>query len=101
MAFTMSSLTRRPAEISSDACWPSGEPDLISARNISPVDIAGIFSRSVINGDCVPLPLPGGPKSKMTNDPSRAYIVAYRKRPGAGTERCHYVMLKVPMFLKI
>jgi hypothetical protein len=33
---------------------------------MSPVEIAGIANQFVISRDCVPLPLPGGPKSRRT-----------------------------------
>src|SRR5260370_3224675 len=51
------------------AAFPNGVPACISARSISPVEIAGIPNQFVISRDCVPLPLPGGPKSRRTTLP--------------------------------
>src|ERR1019366_3876431 len=64
MAFTMSSPTRPPCAMMEDARLPSSVPAWRSARNISPVEMAGMWKRSARKTACVPLPHPGGPKSK-------------------------------------
>jgi hypothetical protein len=52
------------------AAFPSAVPALISSRSISPVEIAGMPNQFEILPDCVPLPLPGGPKSRRTKPSS-------------------------------
>src|SRR6185369_17284740 len=42
---------------------PSSLPPATAWRNIAPVEIAGIPSRSASSAACVPLPAPGAPKS--------------------------------------
>src|SRR5271157_107650 len=64
MAFTISSLTRPPCAMMEDASLPNSVPAWRSARNISPVEMAGMWKRSARKTACVPLPHPGGPKSK-------------------------------------
>jgi hypothetical protein len=53
-----------PEAMMADAILPSSVPALHSARNISPVEIAGIRKRAARNEACVPLPHPGGPKRR-------------------------------------
>src|ERR1019366_1238377 len=64
MAFTISSPTRPPCAMIEDACLPNSVPAWRSARNISPVEMAGMWKRPARKTACVPLPHPGGPKSK-------------------------------------
>src|SRR5208283_2862320 len=64
MPFTISSPTRPPCAMIADASLPNSVPAWRSARNISPVEMAGMWKRSARNAACVPLPHPGGPKSK-------------------------------------
>src|SRR5579883_1911501 len=67
------------------AASPRAVPARISARSISPVEIAGIFSQFVMSRDCVPLPQPGGPKSSRTNKPPLNLSLLLRIRPGQVT----------------
>src|SRR5579864_4609827 len=72
-AFTTSSLTSPPLENTEHAIFPNSVPALHSARKTSPVEMAGMPKRCDINSACVPLPQPGGPKSRMiTRPPERS-----------------------------
>src|ERR1039458_5605462 len=61
---TTSSPTRPPDFRMEQAKRPRSVPALHSARNISPVEMAGIWKRWAIDAACVPLPQPGGPNNK-------------------------------------
>src|SRR4051795_8372263 len=65
MATVMSSGTRSPAAAKAAACPPRPVPLPMWTRNSSPVDTAGIPSRSARMAACVPLPDPGGPTRTM------------------------------------
>src|SRR5579859_8076081 len=94
------------------AAFPNAEPDLISSRSISPVEIAGIFNQLEILPDCVPLPLPGGPKSrrtKLSSVPFKAseptdscrdtgQVLTIRQITG---KDYHYFGLRVPVSVRI
>src|SRR5271169_2835003 len=65
IVLTTSSLTSPPLEKIAQAILPNSVPALHSARKTSPVEIAGMPKRLDMNSACVPLPQPGGPKSRM------------------------------------
>src|SRR2546422_7607456 len=58
----ISSDTSCPASMTFFAAMPSGVPAFTAARSMSPVEICGMWKRSLMKLACVPLPAPGGPR---------------------------------------
>ena len=74
MVSTMSSPIRPPLARIDRILLPRAVFASHSARNISPVEMAGILRFSTRNDACVPLPHPGGPNNKMIITPQANLI---------------------------